>query len=213
VAAQRRAAAVASRLLLIASAVAAVAAPAAGCAPSGSTPPSQGPSTSPSVGAGSPPASMGGSQAAVAADPELLRVLPGTIDGLALDYDPAATTETTADPELAATTEAIAYAIAAAPDGQDFAIPVVTRPRPGVFGDEFFRRWRDSFDESVCAQAGGVSGHTQTELGGRTVYIGTCQGGVVIYHTHLGTSGLLVSVSSVGERRLGEKLMGALRDG
>jgi len=195
-----------------------------GCMPAPSTSPSPSPSvvvgspdpTASDPAASVPPASGSPSTAAsgpvVAIDPSLLDVLPDTVDGLALDYDPVATAETARDPELAANAEAIAYAIAASPDGTNFVVPVVTMPRSGLFDEAFFRGWRDSFDEAACAQAGGVAGHAQAELGGRTVFIATCDGGLVLHHTYLGTRGVLVSVSSLGERRLGEKLMTTLRD-
>jgi hypothetical protein len=147
----------------------------------------------------------------VAVDRTLLGVLPETVDGLAVDYDPQASAETAADPTLAATTEAIAYAIAATADS-DFAVAAVTRPRAGLFDDAFFRSWRDSFDTGACEPAGGVAGHAQALIDGRTVFITTCGGGLVVHHTFLRNRRLLVSVSSLGERRLGEKLVATLRD-
>jgi hypothetical protein len=148
---------------------------------------------------------------AVGIDPGLLEVLPGAVDGLDLEYAPEATTETAADPSLAQTVEAIAYAIAATPDGSELVVAAVTRPKAGLFGDAFYRDWRASFDDGVCSQAGGVMGRDELEIGGRPVHTAACQGGVTVYHTYLGTPGVLVSVWAVGERGLGEKLMAMLR--
>ena len=48
--------------------------------------------------------------------------------------------------------------------------------RDPAANDEWFRSYRDSYDESACAQAGGVARHAQTPMNGRTVYIGGCAG-------------------------------------
>ena len=57
-----------------------------------------------------------------------------------------------------------------------------------------------------------MSGPAEAELDGRTVYIGTCAGGVHTYHVHLEDQDVLVSVNAVGESRLGEELMKTLPD-
>ena len=74
-----------------------------------------------------------------------------------------------------------------------------------------FRDWRDTYNEGACGQAGGVAGNAQADLGGRTVYIATCAGGLRVYHAYLPERGVIVSLLSVGERRFGEQLMGGLR--
>jgi hypothetical protein len=88
---------------------------------------------------------------------------------------------------------------------------VVVRLLPDAMDETAFRDWRDSFDEGACSLADGVAGHAETETGGRTVYIGTCTGGLRTYHVWLEDRGVLISASAVGERRLGEHLVENLR--
>jgi hypothetical protein len=170
--------------------------------PSATAASSSPPSASPSPGASSP----------VAADPSLLEALPSSINGLDLQYTPDATEQAASNAVLAIGTEAIAYAVAADPESSDLVIAVVTRPREAAFNDIFFRAWRDSFDAAVCAQAGGVTGHAQEDVAGRTVYVGTCRELTTIYHAYLERRAVVVSVSSVGPGQLGEQLMGQLQD-
>jgi hypothetical protein len=145
-------------------------------------------------------------------EPSLLDVLPAEVDGLAVVRTDEALADALVDPGLIAFADAVAAAIAADPATGDFAYATVVRPRVAPPADETLLDWRDSFDEGVCAQAGGVSGKAEAEIGGHQVFIGSCAGGVRTYHAWLGNRGVLVSVSSVGERRLGERLVEALRD-
>jgi len=89
----------------------------------------------------------------------------------------------------------------------DLVVAVVTRLRPGVFGDAFFRGWRDSYDRAVCAPAGGVSGNAEADIGGRNVFIGSCAGEGHTYHAWLPARRVVISAYAVGGRRLGERLM------
>lgn len=155
-----------------------------------------------------PPASVTpGPSTTVAIDPTLLDLLPDAVAGHPLEDSPEAAAESVGDPILARSAESIAVAIAADPPTGSFAVASVVKLMPGVYDDEFFRDWRDSFDEGVCEQAGGVAGNAEAEMGGRTVYIGTCAGGVHTYHAYLDDRDVIVSVNSVGEARLGEELM------
>ena len=144
---------------------------------------------------------------AVTVDLSLLDLLPDEIAGHPIEASPEAAAESTGDPVLATSAEAMAVGIAADPATGSFAVASVVQLKPGVYDEEFFRDWRDSFDEGVCGQAGGVSGNAEAEIGGRTVYIGTCAGGVHTYHVYLEARDAIVSVNSVGETRLGEHLM------
>jgi hypothetical protein len=110
--------------------------------------------------------------------------------------------------------DAIVLAIAAGSSvADDLAIVSVVRLRSGVFDEGFFRSWRDSYDEAACDAAGGVSGHAEAEIGGRTTFIGTCAGGAHTYHVRLETDDvILVSVTAVGERRLGEQVVAGLTE-
>ena len=95
--------------------------------------------------------------------------------------------------------------------GNDIASAVVAKPLAGEFSDAWFRDWRDSYNEGACAQSGGVARNAEAELGGRTVYIGTCAGGLRTYHAWIEDRGLLVSAFSIGEGQFGEQLMAGLR--
>ena len=158
---------------------------------------------------GSPGASAPASgEAAVTVDPTLLAILPATVAGLAVSPVPDPTGLT--DPALVASVDRIAQAFVVDPASGDFAYVSIVVLRPGVFGDAFFRSWRDSFDEGACSQAGGVAGHAEAQIGGRTAYIGRCDGGVLTYHVRLEGRDAIVSVSSLGETHLGEQLLAGL---
>jgi hypothetical protein len=163
-------------------------------------------SAAPSSSSAAPPSTL------VAIDDELLGLLPEAVAGHTLDVSREAAAESASDPTLATTADRIAVAIAVDPTTQSFVVASVVKLKPGVFGDEFFRDWRDSFDEGVCAQAGGVSGNAQATMDGRTVYIGTCAGGAHTYHVHLEGPDAIVSLNAVGDARLGEQLMDSLPD-
>jgi hypothetical protein len=158
-------------------------------------------------------ASAGQSNASgVVVDPSLRDVLPEDVDGLEIAESPDAEAQSLTDPALAEVAEAIFAGIAVDVATSEFVYAIVVQLRAGAMGDERFRDWRDSFDEGACSQAGGVAGHAQTDIDGRTVYIGTCAGGVRTYHVWLVEPNLLVSASAVGEeRRLGEQLVEGLR--
>jgi len=162
--------------------------------------------------AGLPASTAAASEApsgSVAIDQTLLEVLPTTISGLpvAAIAKPAGTD----DPLLAESVERMAQAFVIDPATNDFAYTSVMALRPGVFDGSYFRSWRDSFDEGACSQSGGVTGHAETTIAGRTVYIGTCDGGVSTYHVRLDAPNEIVSISAFGEQRLGEQLLAALR--
>ncbi len=92
------------------------------------------------------------------------------------------------------------------------AVVSVVQLRPGVFDDAFFRDWRDSYDAAACDAAGGVAGNAQAEIDGRDIYIGTCAAGAHTYHAYLEDASVVVSVTSVGDLRLGEQIMAGLRE-
>ena len=141
-------------------------------------------------------------------DPSLLQVLPSTVAGLPVT---AADPSGADDPGLVQTVERMAQGVVIDPASGDFAYASVIVLEPGVFDEAFYRSWRDSFDEGACSQAGGVSGHAQATIGGRTTFIGRCAGGVLTYHVKLERPDAIVSVSSLGSSRLGEQLVAGLR--
>lgn len=169
----------------------------------------------------SAPASVGAGSAAPTAtvvsgiviDPGLLAIVPAAVDGVPVVPDPETAAGIAADPGLAADVEALAVGLAIGPGSsgaEDLAIVNVIRLRDGVFGEAFFRDWRDTYDEAACEPAGGVAGHAQAILDGRLVYIGSCTGGAFTHHVAIEGEGILVSVTSVGVRRFGEQIVSNL---
>jgi hypothetical protein len=181
----------------------------AGPAPTTSRPPASppGPSESATPAAtGTPP------RGPATIDATLLEVLPAEVDGLPVAPAPEALADALTNDEIVRNVAGIAAALAVDPVSGEFAYATVTRFFVGKPSDAFYRDWRDTFDAGVCEQAGGVSGAAEAEIGGRLVFIGSCASGVRTYHAWLGNRGVVVSVSSVGERRLGEHLVAGLRD-
>jgi hypothetical protein len=182
--------------------------------PSATPEPSLSPSPGPSlhIDPGPSESASPSSSPAVVIDPTLRDVLPETVDSLEIVESPEAEAASLEDPGLATFASALYAGLAVDSQTNEFIYAVVIRLREGEMGDERFRDYRDSFDEGACSQASGVVGHAQTDIEGRTVYIGTCAGGVRTYHVWLAEQNLLVSASAVGEeRRLGETLVEGLR--
>lgn len=157
-----------------------------------------------------PTGSAGSPVGAVAVDATLLDLLPSEVADAARVVDATTAAEIAADPVLGADVEALAVALYAS--AQDYAVVTVTRFRPGVLTDEYYRDWRDSFDEGVCAQAGGVDGHAQAPIGSRLVNIGTCAGGVRTYHLRLAEPDRIISLQALGDLRYGELIMAGVTE-
>lgn len=151
----------------------------------------------------SPPAGL------ILVDQALLGLLPATINGVALE--PVPDPQGADDPALVDSVDRLAQAILVDPASSDFVVISVIALRPGVFDEAYFRSWRDSFDEGACSQSDGLAGHAQAVIGGRTVFIGRCKGGVTTYHVRLGSHDAIVSISELLDTRLGEQIMAGLR--
>lgn len=145
----------------------------------------------------------------MAPDPGLFAAIGGdSSDGLDFRYDPETTATVAADPGLARDAAGLAIGLYTVHDQQpvvDFVIASIVRLRNPAADDEWFRSWRDTYDTSACAQAGGVARHAQTPMNGRTVFIGGCAGGAFTYHVRL-DGGIVVSLTAVGPGRLGDRL-------
>ena len=182
--------------------------------------PSPSPTSTPLVATASPaspaPAESSAAPAGVVVDPALLKHLPADVGGVPLMPDAESAEAIAADGSIAPFVSAIALASAFGPAatdaGGDYVVVTVARLRPNTFGDAFFRGWRDTFDEAVCQQAGGVQGNAEAEIGGRPAYIGTCAGGVHTYHVHLPESDVIVSMQGIGERRFAERVVAGLTE-
>jgi hypothetical protein len=164
----------------------------------------------------STPSSPPGPSGDVAVDLALLEHLPASVDGVTVEPDPATSAQVASDPSLSDSASGLAVALAIAAGSSvadDLAIVSVVRLRPGIFDEGFFRSWRDSYDEAACDAAGGVSGRAEAQIGGRTTFIGTCAGGAHTYHVRLESDdAIIVSVTAVGERRLGEQVVAGLTE-
>ena len=142
------------------------------------------------------PATASAGVSGVVVDPSLLDLLPSDIDGVPMDPDPDTAAEIAADGSIGLFVSAIALAAAFGP----------------TFDELFFRGWRDTFDAAVCEQAGGVSGHAESDISGHHTHIGTCAGGVHTYHVHLPASDVIVSMQGTGEGRYGERVVAGLTE-
>ena len=147
----------------------------------------------------------------VVLDPTLLAILPESIEGAPITeaLDEAALALT--DPALPRIATALDVGVAVDTASADLVTAHVVKLRPEAFTDATFRQWRDSFDEGACAGAGGVGGVAQATIDERTVHIGNCMSGQLTYHLWLTEHDILISASSIGEGRFGEKLMDNLR--
>lgn len=186
----------------------------------GSTAPTQTltPTSPPGPSASHSPVPTAVASSGILVDQTLLDLLPVEVGGIALASDPDTAGNIATDPDLATNAAAIAVAFAIAPaasgtsGGDDVAVVSLVQLRPGVFDETFFRDWRDSYDAAACDAAGGVAGNAQAEIDGRDIYIGTCAAGAHTYHAYLEDASVVVSVTSVGDLRLGEQIMAGLRE-
>lgn len=149
------------------------------------------------------------------ADQTLLTFTPVGPAGLTLTYDAETTATEIADPSLDPNVAALATGIASstAPSASaagDLVIVNVIRLRDASVDETWFRGWRDSYDQAACQPAGGVVGHAESTIGGHDVFIGTCAGGAFTYHLRLSGGGVIVSLTSIGLDRLGERIVQAM---
>lgn len=179
--------------------------------PTGSLAPAataEGPSSSAAAATGSP------STDAVQVDPALLAFVPSAVDGVPLSFDPETSATIAGDPSVAPDATSLAVGLAVVPGASaadDLAVVSVVRLRDPARDDNWFRDWRDTYDQAACGQAGGVVGNAEAQIGGGTVFIGSCAGGVRTYHTRLVAAGIVVSITALGSRRFGEKVMAGLK--
>jgi len=164
-----------------------------------------------SPGSLGPPATVApGETPLVRIDPSLLAILPGSVDGLSVLESSEGDADAASNSSLARIADAAVGALAIDPVSGNFVFPLVVHLRVGALDDAGFRSWRDAYDTGACAGSG-VVGHAESQLGGRTVFVGTCANGLHTYHAWLAERGILVSASAGGDRRLGEVLFASLR--
>jgi hypothetical protein len=164
--------------------------------------------------------------APVVIDSTLLAILPASIGTTPVTEDPDAAAQAVSDPaldQIAAAAQAVSdpaldqiasgvdAAVAVDLGNGDLVYALVVRLKPGTFGDEIYRQWRDSYDEGACAASGGVVGHAEADIGGRKTYVTSCVQGMHTYHVYLADQDVLISASSIGDGRFGEALLQGLR--
>lgn len=207
----RRITTVAGALVLAALAGCSTAAPSA--APS--NPASAGPvatATAAALGTiGPPPSPTPDDAGPVVLDDALLGILPAEIGSTPVKEDLDAASLALGDPALDQVASAIDAGVAFDAGSGNLVLALVVRLKPGAFGEELFRQWRDSYDDGACAQTGGVVGHAEADIGGRTTYVTSCVQGMHTYHVWIQDQGLLISASSIGDGRFGERLLEGLR--
>lgn len=185
-------------------------------APAPSASPAVASPTPSSAGTTSSDAASTQPSAGVAVDPSLLGVLPDAVEGVPLQADETTAAEIAREPSIAPFVSSLALAAAFGPPASgsvgDYVVVTVARVKPGLFGDLFFRGWRDTFDAAVCEQAGGVQGAAEATIGGRQTFIGTCAAGIHTYHVHLPQQDLIVSMQGGGPKRFGERVVEGLNE-
>jgi hypothetical protein len=137
-----------------------------------------------------------------------MSILPTAVAGVAVTQEPDSFSQAIADRCFVANVDRAVFPIAVS--GGDLASGVVAHLRPGVYSDAFFADWRSSYDDGACAQSSGVAATADQTLGGRTIYVTTCGGGLRVYHAYLPGAGVIVSLFSTGPNRLGEQVMARL---
>jgi len=180
--------------------------------PGSTAPGSSEPPASVAPGTLGPPASAApGSTPLVRIDPGLLAVLPPNVNGQSVLESSEGDADASTNASLARIADSAVGALAIDLGPGDFVLALVVRLQPGVLDEAGFRNWRDSYDAGVCGGGDAVTGHAQTQIGGRTVYVATCANGLHTYHTWIPASRLLISASSGGTANFGEILFGALK--
>jgi hypothetical protein len=169
-------------------------------------------SASPPAGSsGTPSASAGPTGPTVPIDPTLLAILPSTVGGQVISEIPEIESSLQTDPDLVANAAGLAVGLGVNSGTGDFAYVAVVDLKPLVFTNAWFVSWRQSYDESACSQSNGLAGATTTTIGGRTVFVGTCNGGARTYHVHLANPDRIVSITSVGSAEYGEQVIAGLK--
>jgi hypothetical protein len=160
--------------------------------------------------AGSPGDQSPGSTGQVTIDSSLLAALPRTVDSLPVTEDSDGDDQLRADDVAPTIATAGVAAVAANTQTSDLALVFVLRLIPGTMTDDVFTDWRDSYDAGACAGESQVVGKAESDVVGNHVFIGTCATGLRTYHAWLKDKGLLISISSTGDKRLGLVMLGNL---
>ena len=141
----------------------------------------------------------------------MLAVLPAIVAGVPVREYPDAERLAIADPDLGRNVSRVATAFVGDPGGANWAYTAIVDVREEARSDAFYRDWQESFDTSACERAGGVTGHTTLVIAGRDVERTACGAGVRTYHVRIMGTGLLISISDLGDLKFGEQEIATLR--
>lgn len=144
-------------------------------------------------------------------DAALLELLPAEVAGAPVIESLDEATLALGNAVLQEIASAVDAAVAVDTSSGNIVYALIVRLRPARLGEAAFRDWRDSYDEGACAVAGPVIGWAEQVIDGRTVHIGTCEGGIRTYHVRLDGPEILVSAWSLGDAGFGELLLSTLR--
>jgi hypothetical protein len=172
-------------------------------------PPTSASTDAPTAVATAAPVSPAPSGPRAVIDHGLLSLLPPAVGGFVVRPFPEAETQAVTDPDLGRNVSRFATAFVGDANGANWAYTAIVDVRPEARSDAFYRDWQESFDASACQPAGGVGGHTQVVIAGHDVERTACGGGVRTYHVRL-AGGVLLSISDLGDARLGEQEIAAL---
>ena len=160
---------------------------------------------------GPPPMATPDDAAPVTIDQSLLDILPAKIGTVAVTEDADAAAQAVNDPALDQIATGVDSAVAVDTGTGNLVLANIVRLRPGAFGAELYRQWRDSYDEGACAGSGGVVGHAEAVIANRQTYVTSCVAGMHTYHLWIEDQDILISASSIGADRFGEQLLTGLR--
>jgi hypothetical protein len=144
-------------------------------------------------------------------DGALLAYLPAAVAGIPVTEDLDVAADALSNATLPRIATAVDAAVAVDTASGNLVSALVLRLRPAAFTDADYRQWRDSYDDGACAAAGGVVGRAEATIAGRQAYVTSCVAGLHTYHVWLKELGILISASSIGDGRFGEKLLEGLR--
>jgi len=164
--------------------------------------------TAPPIGTiGPPPAETPDDAEPVTIDQTLLDILPAKIGTVPVTEDTDAAAQAVNDPALDQIATGVDSAVAVDAGNGDLVLVNIVRLKPGAFGAELYRQWRDSYDEGACAASGGVVGHAEAVIADRQTYVTSCVASMHTYHVWLEDQNILISASSIGANRFGEQLL------
>jgi hypothetical protein len=144
-------------------------------------------------------------------DPSLLAILPRAVDSIPLTETDDADTTALADDVLPHIASAAVGVEAGDSTTGDVVTGFVVRLKSEAFNEGVFRDWRDSYNNGACGGDSEVVGNAEQKIGDNTVFIGTCTNGLHTYHTWIQDRGVLITLTSYGQKQLAVVLLENLR--